>query len=76
MTRGECLRQLRKASGATLGQASKDCEITKSYLWGLEHEKAPGLSLTIATRLMDYYGGSIRIFSRLPVTEPPHEATR
>lgn len=67
---------LREAEGWTLSAAARGCNITKSYLWTLENGGSPGLSLEVATRLMDFYGGSLAMLSRLPLAAPPHEATR
>lgn len=65
MTRGECLRMLRKQEGMSLRQAAKLTGISFSYLCELERGKCR-ISLDHAHALMGLYGGSLKILAELP----------
>lgn len=65
MTRGECLRMLRKQEGLSLRQAAKLAGISFGYLCELEQGKHR-ISLDHAHALMELYGGSLRILAELP----------
>jgi len=65
MTRGECLRMLRKQEGFSLRYVSKQTGISFGYLCNLENGEHR-ISLDHAHTLMEFYGGSLRIFAKLP----------
>jgi transcriptional regulator with XRE-family HTH domain len=65
MTRGECLRRLRKHEGLSLRQAAKLAGISFGQLSELERGKHR-ISLDHAHALMELYGGSVKLLARFP----------
>ena len=64
MTRGSCLKMLRSREGLSIRQAAAGAGISHGHLSELENDKSK-IGLDVAIALMEFYGGSLKLFARL-----------